>query len=261
MKRRSTNKVSLEAKVSKKSTRKELHAEESEDVLSSDDLPEMVSCLTEALTPLVSKSSALSTPSVQSIPVLARSNSAVLSRSLSMKALDDDCWLSSSLIDLVFSKFGREYSQVHYLSVDFVVLALSSGRASKEDLMSHTDINGRSIEYSDPSRPIVFIWNAQGIHWNLFRVQRFPEPELQLFEPMGRPANRRGGLTFRTVPREVIYWLDTCCPLDGVSWLSVGRSVIITQQQFTPYDCGVACLLYAEKCGKGEVFLARLLCL
>ena len=52
----------------------------------------------------------------------------------------------------------------------------------------------------------------------------------------------------------VIEWLDVCCPLsDGKSWLSVGYSAITKQQQFTNFDCGVACLLYAEKCGQEQV--------
>jgi hypothetical protein len=52
----------------------------------------------------------------------------------------------------------------------------------------------------------------------------------------------------------VIKWLDICCPLlDGKSWLTVGYSAITKQQQFTNFDCGVACLLYAEKCGQEQV--------
>ena len=52
----------------------------------------------------------------------------------------------------------------------------------------------------------------------------------------------------------MIEWLDMCCPLrEGSSWLSVGLSAITTQQQVTNFDCGVACLLYAEKCGQQQV--------
>ena len=58
----------------------------------------------------------------------------------------------------------------------------------------------------------------------------------------------------RSFRRTVIEWLDVCCPLpDGKSWLTVGYSAITKQQQFTTYDCGVACLLYAEKCGQEQV--------
>ena len=52
----------------------------------------------------------------------------------------------------------------------------------------------------------------------------------------------------------MIEWLDMCCPLrEGSSWLSVGLSAITNQQQVTNFDCGVACLLYAEKCGQQQV--------
>jgi hypothetical protein len=98
--------------------------------------------------------------------------------------------------------------------------------------------------------------HSNNIHWNLIRIVRGPVPELHMFEPMGKPTNRHGGLGFRDVPRGVIRWLDICCPLKtstkSDSWISRGVSAITTQQQFTPFDCGIACLLYAEKCGMGQ---------
>lgn len=90
----------------------------------------------------------------------------------------------------------------------------------------------------------------------MIRIITNPQPELQLFEPMGKPSARRTGLNFRSVPRGVINWLDVCAPLgQKKSWQEVGISAITTQQQFTNFDCGVACLLYAEKCGQGQVEL------
>ena len=87
----------------------------------------------------------------------------------------------------------------------------------------------------------------------MIRIILDPKPELQLFEPMGKPSARRTGLNFRSVPRGVITWLDVCYPLrKKVSWQTVGISAITNQQQITSYDCGVACLLYAEKCGLGH---------
>jgi hypothetical protein len=107
---------------------------------------------------------------------------------------------------------------------------------------------------------------------------------------MGKPLNRRGTLSLRAIPRNIIKWLDATFSLDGyaidnsssssltsnsggsggfsrnssltssssisnsasndsrLSWLSVGNSAITNQQQINSYDCGVACLLYAEKC-------------
>lgn len=87
----------------------------------------------------------------------------------------------------------------------------------------------------------------------MIRILFHPEPELQLFEPMGKPTARRIGLNFRSVPRGVINWLDVCYPLKlKASWQSVAISAITKMQQFNSYDCGVACLLYAEKCGQGQ---------
>ena len=48
----------------------------------------------------------------------------------------------------------------------------------------------------------------------------------------GTPAERFGGA------------------FEGVSWLTRVTSAITRQQQMTGFDCGVACLLYAEKCGQ-----------
>jgi hypothetical protein len=137
------------------------------------------------------------------------------------------------------------------LSIDFAVLALST--LTRIELEQATDIRGNKLNYDDPSKPIIFVCNSQNIHWNLIRIIRSPQPELQLFEPIGKPTNRHAGLSFRNIPRAVIQWLDICCPLPkNISWISIGVSAITKQQQFTTFDCGVACLLYAEKCGQGQ---------
>lgn len=186
-------------------------------------------------------------PSPRSVPAI------VLQRALSMNEVSDESWLSSSFIDLCFAQFAKIYQNIRYLSVDLCTM-LSKATFSKRDYLQITDINGKIVDYSDLRRPIVFIVNSQNIHWNLIRVVRYPQPQLQLFEPMGMPHNRHGGLNFRNVPRAIITWLDSCCPLrDGQSWINLGVSAIVKQQQMTSYDCGVACLLYAEKCGRGEV--------
>jgi hypothetical protein len=167
--------------------------------------------------------------------------------------VNDDSWLPSSLIDLAISKMSRAFPSVHYMSVDFVVLSLSGTSTTKEDLVQATDISGRKVDYTVTTNPIVFVCNSNNIHWNLIRIVRGPKPELHMFEPMGKPTNRHGGLGFRDVPRGVVRWLDICCPLEsGDSWITRGVSAITTQQQFTPFDCGIACLLYAEKCGLGQ---------
>jgi hypothetical protein len=172
-----------------------------------------------------------------------------LRRALSIQVIDDESWLSSPFIDNVITKFAKCYSNVSYLSTDFASLTTNMSPSDRV-----TDIRGQVLDYKDVKRPIVFVFTSQNIHWNLLRVIRSPTPEMQLFEPMGMPIKRHGGLSFRNVPRSVIEWLDTCCPLkSGVSWIKIGSTAIIKQQQLTSYDCGVACLLYAEKCGRGEV--------
>eukprot|EP01038_Epipyxis_sp_PR26KG_P012385 gene12385-16613_t len=182
--------------------------------------------------------------SPRSIPAI------VLKRALSINEVGDESWLSSSFIDLVFSKFAKHYTNISYLSIDFAAYIVSSSTSNTERI---TDINGCYINYDDQTKPLVFILNAHKIHWNLIRVIRYPEPELQLFEPMGMPHNRHGGLNFRNIPKSVIEWFDSKFPLpDRKSWISLGSSAIVNQQQMTSYDCGVACLLYAEKCGQGQ---------
>ena len=117
----------------------------------------------------------------------------VLRRALSINELEDESWLSSSLIDLVLSRFAKVYSDaVQVLSVEF-----SQMRLDKSDLQHITDINGNRFDYKDKKRSILLIFNSQNIHWNLLRVVRYPQPELQLFEPMGLPLHRRGGLNLR----------------------------------------------------------------
>ena len=36
-----------------------------------------------------------------------------------------------------------------------------------------------------------------------------------------------------------------------MTWGELAQSAIKKRHQLTGFDCGVACLLYAEKCGKG----------
>jgi hypothetical protein len=188
-------------------------------------------------------------PLVESASKMSRS--VVLQRALSIEELDDNSWLTSTLIDLVFTRFARRYPEVDFLAIDFAMISLSSPNPS--DMLEATDILGRKLQY-DAKRPMIMLYNSKNIHWILMRVQRIPYPELQLFEPMGQPNHRRRPMSFRIVPREVIRWLDTCSPIDGgkTSWLAHTLSAITTQQQFTSFDCGVACLLYAEKCGQGQ---------
>jgi hypothetical protein len=175
----------------------------------------------------------------------------VLKRALSIQELDDESWLSSPFISLVMTRFAKYYENVRYFAADFVGLPLA-----KCEYRQVTDILGKPFDFNDRNTNLVFLLNNNKIHWNLLRVTQTPKPELQLFEPLGLPLSRgrRVGLSLRSIPKIIIDWLDTCFPLpDKESWLSKGSSAITSAHQLTNYDCGVACLLYAEKCGQGEV--------
>ncbi|CAM9294141.1 unnamed protein product [Ectocarpus sp. 12 AP-2014] len=172
--------------------------------------------------------------------------------------------------------------------------------ALADQSMVFKDVLGRPIVYSE-KRPVIFLTHVNNVHWNLLRVEHDPVPELQLFEPMGKPPRRQGGSRytqqqagggggsgapggrstgFRCIPKEVYHWLDAVWPLSsggeirggssssgsGVSkrkapsptpshegWASRAYSAITRQQQTTGFDCGVASLLYAEKCGQGQM--------
>jgi len=176
----------------------------------------------------------------------------VLARTLSTHELHDEGWLSSTLMNLILSILAKSHSTVYFMPVDFTVYDLS--KAKRSDYDQTIDITGRKIDYDDPTRPIILTFNSNNIHWNLIRILRLPTPVLQLFEPMGKPMRRRAGLSFRSIPVNVIKWMDACCPLASrASWLSVSESAITSQHQFNSFDCGVACLLYAEKCARGQV--------
>lgn len=53
------------------------------------------------------------------------------------------------------------------------------------------------------------------------------------------------------MPRCVIEWLERCFPQHG-DWLARTESAITHAHQVSGFDCGVACLLYADKCGRGH---------
>ncbi|OWZ19715.1 Ubiquitin-1-specific protease [Phytophthora megakarya] len=155
-------------------------------------------------------------------------------------------------------KFATLYRAVHFLPTAFYHLQLETGtkkgspwrrcHRTKRDFQVR-DVLGRVVDY-DSEMPLVFIVNVDRIHWNLFRVQLEPTPLLQLFEPMGKLASR-SGISYRSVPRTVIEWLDVCYP-QHKGWLERTVSAITKKQQVSGFDCGVACLLYADKCGRGQ---------
>ena len=97
----------------------------------------------------------------------------------------------------------------------------------------------------------MFFSNVGNNHWNLLRIAFSPVPSIEVYEPMGKPGGRRSGMSMRTVPRPLVAWLDAAHPIAG-GWQDVASSAIEAQQQQTGFDCGVACLLYAEKCAQGQ---------
>ena len=112
--------------------------------------------------------------------------------------------------------------------------------------------------YAYASKPLLFFWNQGNMHWNLVRVLTGRRAAIEIFEPMGklttrdRVQHKTDGLSMRSLPRALIQWLDLACPLptaDG--WKGRTVSAITCQQQGNGFDCGVACLLYAEKCLQG----------
>ncbi|CAH0475532.1 unnamed protein product [Peronospora belbahrii] len=175
--------------------------------------------------------------------------------------VEESNWLTGSLIDLMLWKFANLYPTLHFLPTAFYHLHLEAmnvmsspwrhrRQAHRSTREYHVyDVLGRVVDYESEA-PLVFIVNVDRIHWNLFRVQLQPTPELQLFEPTGRLA-LRSGISYRSVPRTVIEWLDVCYP-QHKGWLNRTVSAITNKQQVSGFDCGVACLMYADKCGRGQ---------
>ncbi len=109
-----------------------------------------------------------------------------------------------------------------------------------------------------PALPLALRPLQGNCHWNLVRVQTGLRKSVEVFEPMGKLTSRlKGqhkaeGLSLRSVPLFLLQWLDWTCPLataDG--WRGRTVAAITQQQQDNGFDCGVACLLYAEKCLQG----------
>lgn len=256
-------------------------------------------------------------PSSSSASCSSSSSSSSLSPSSTSSSLSSSC----SAVDRHggAGDAGGGASAVAGASATAAVLA--------DEGMTFRDILGRPIVYSE-RRPVIFLTHVNNVHWNLLRVEHDPVPELQLFEPMGKPPRRQGGSRaqsgaagssgssggasssssrgtgFRCIPKEVYRWLDAVWPLgageprnpgrassprgggggawggggvgagggggggsgtgkkrkasskkgasDG-GWAFRAYSAITRQQQTTGFDCGVAALLYAEKCGQGQM--------
>lgn len=118
--------------------------------------------------------------------------------------------------------------------------------------------------YTSTNRPLLLFHNAGGNHWVVVRVDTGMRKRIELFEPFGKPPVSRttvykaDGLSLRSVPRHLLAWLDAVCPLpssmapQGQGWKERSFSAVTSAHQDNGFDCGVACLLYAEKCGQGQ---------
>jgi hypothetical protein len=121
------------------------------------------------------------------------------------------------------------------------------------DSLVVTDVLGRHVTLSK-DLSIAFFYNIGNMHWNLLHVTLQPHPELQVYEPMGMQTrskvNAEEPISKRYLPTSVLQWLDHVHPMKGTTWLSLAKSAITMRHQQTGFDCGVACLLYAEKIGQ-----------
>lgn len=226
-------------------------------------LPELLGPSTADITsalPLPELLTARTTMNNPSEPIMPSNNTEIdipgpieiLQRAQSIQILEDEMWMSASLMDLVLAKFAYCYPNVHYFSEQFSLFPLRrADYPNVEDIIGHKIVP--EIVLKDPKSSIVWLVNMRNVHWTMVRAVFSPKMELQFYDSMGGPASRRGGLSFRTVPRQIIDFLDFMFPLQSAqaSWGSTGVTVVTYPHQRNQFDCGVACLLYSEKCGWG----------
>jgi len=131
--------------------------------------------------------------------------------------------------------------------------------------------------YTSANPSLVFLCNTGQVHWTVIRVDLGMRKRIELYEPFGLDSNGKGraararldkmhngggeggggsyakeGLSLRNLPKDLVTWLDTVCPLPSEGgWRAQSASAITWQHQGNGFDCGVACLLYAEKIGQG----------
>ena len=203
-----------------------------------------------------------------------------LSSLLEFDANDDQSWLSGAFIDYILGIFAKKYKNVTYLPTVFAAHELKRAGASTLGDLNITDVLGVAVNPSKVKR-LVFCFNVNDNHWTMLHVVvGRKKRELHVFEPMGLPQSRKtktsnnsvygggggsnnnnNGVSSRNFPRRLLQWLESVWPTNhgGVSWGELAVSAIKRRQQLTGFDCGVACLLYAEKCGMGmdRLYIAR----
>ena len=199
---------------------------------------------------------------------------------------DEKGWLSGALMDYIFCIFARKYKKCIFLPTMFAAHDLHRAHMeNKIDQLELTDVLGNVVDTQQASR-IIFCFNVLNRHWNVVQIVLRPKPELQLFEPMGKPNRKanihRNGVSARSLPRRTYDWLETTWPMLSLiesikkigksvvngggnnnniyhsngktptSWTQSSVSAVTAQHQLTSFDCGVACLLYAEKLAAGQ---------
>ena len=194
-----------------------------------------------------------------------------ISLELNSDGIGHTSWLNAVFIDYVLQRFAKAYSPSSaFLPCSFAAVHLI---ARPEDAAPES-VQGTRIDVRASSRPrqLLFLHNANFNHWNLVRVILPSEHSLAglyLYEPFGL-AQRRSHLSRRDFPRGLIEWLDTNIPIPASSeragrantkatkrkhqrtssWLDVSVSAVAMRVQDNSFDCGVAGLLYGEKCAQ-----------
>ena len=196
--------------------------------------------------------------------------------------------MSGAFIDYILGIFAKRYKTVTYLPTVFAAHELKRADASTLGNLKITDVLGVAVNPKKVKR-LVFCFNVNDNHWTMLHVIVRPgSKELHVFDPMGLPQSRKtktsnnhggggngggggggsshtmsanNGVSSRNFPRRLLQWLESVWPTskNEPSWGELAVSAIKRRQQLTGFDCGVACLLYAEKCGMGmdRLYIAR----
>jgi hypothetical protein len=180
-----------------------------------------------------------STPENLSRPMLARA--------ISNPTLDEEQWLTASIMNLILTRIAEKHKQVAFFSEQFTLLKINA-----DDFEILEDIIGRNIgKLLSTVHQFVWLINNGNVHWCLARAIIKPgERQLQLFDPLGN-LSRRKIPSNRQIPRNIINWLNITFPFtNGDTWQMHAIHAVTASHQQNSFDCGVACLLYAEKCGE-----------
>lgn len=174
----------------------------------------------------------------------------MLQRALSNPSLEAEQWLSASVMNLILTRIAEKHPHIAYFSEQFSFLKLST-----EDFDILEDIMGRKVQKLENVTQFVWLINNGNVHWSLARALLHPKRQLQLFDPLGN-ISRRKTPSNRQIPRNIINWLNATFPCkdEDDTWQLHAIHAVTSSHQKNSYDCGVACLLYAEKCGESQVF-------